>query len=325
MSEPVRIVVPQSVTPYLKPDSPLELRLKGAGGDPSLPAREELMLLFCLSKDKDTHVREAAVSSLSYLNYERIACIDGWEDLHPAVIHSVAVTQGHKPMVKDLLLKHPAINGSTRELLLSMQPDTSPITESGDIAANPDAAVVQNDDNDCPPVEEPSDMPEASQSPDGPEDEEGQEEEKEKEEEEEEEYYSKYQLAQVMGIGEKIKMALTGDKEWRKILIKDSNKLVSSGVLKNPRITEPEVLNVLKSGTVNDEIMRLICANKEWVKNYPIRKALVEHPKTPLANALRFLSTLNDKDVANYAKSRNISSVISTQAKRTIMSKQNKR
>jgi hypothetical protein len=124
-----------------------------------------------------------------------------------------------------------------------------------------------------------------------------------------------------MGIGEKIKMALTGDKEWRKILIKDSNKLVSGGVLKNPRITEPEVLNILKSGSMNDEIMRLICANKEWVKNYPIRKALVENPKTPLANALRYLGTLNEKDVANYAKSRNVSSVIATQAKRMLLNK----
>jgi hypothetical protein len=136
-----------------------------------------------------------------------------------------------------------------------------------------------------------------------------------------EEFSSKYRLAQMMGIGEKIKMALTGDKEWRKILIKDANKLVCSGVIKNPRMTEPEVLTVLKSGVQNDEIMRLICANKEWVKNYQIRKALIENPKTPLVNALRYLGTMNEKDVATYAKSRNISSVVATQAKRLLLNK----
>ncbi len=67
--------------------------------------------------------------------------------------------------------------------------------------------------------------------------------------------------------------------------------------------------------------MRLICANKEWVKNYQIRKALIENPKTPLANALRYLGTMNEKDVAGYAKSRNISSVVSTQAKRMLLNK----
>lgn len=140
-------------------------------------------------------------------------------------------------------------------------------------------------------------------------------------EEEGDEYRSKYQLAQAMGISEKIKMAMTGDKEWRAILIKDANKLVSGSVVKNPRITDAEILNILKVGVQNDEIIRIICANKEWVKNYRIRKALVECPKTPLPNALRFLSTLNEKDVAAYAKSRNISSVVSTQARRMLLNK----
>jgi hypothetical protein len=125
----------------------------------------------------------------------------------------------------------------------------------------------------------------------------------------------------MMGIGEKIKMALTGDKEWRAILIKDANKLVSAGVIKNPRITDGEILTILKVGVQNDEIVRLICANKEWVKNYLIRKALISCPKTPLPNALRYLATMNEKDLAGYAKSKNISSVLSTQAKRMLLSK----
>jgi hypothetical protein len=153
---------------------------------------------------------------------------------------------------------------------------------------------------------------------------EGEGEAPEEEEMDEEEFKSKYQLAQSMGVSEKIKMALTGDKEWRGILIKDSNKLVSGGVIKNPRITESEVLTLTKSAVQNDEIIRVICSNREWLKNYNIRKALVENSKTPLPNALRFISTLNDKDLASLAKSKNVSSVISTQAKRMIINK-NKR
>jgi hypothetical protein len=128
-----------------------------------------------------------------------------------------------------------------------------------------------------------------------------------------------------MGISEKIKMALSGDKEWRSILVRDGNKLVSGSVLKNPRISEAEILRILMLGVQNDEVIRLICANREWVKNYRIRKALIDCPKTPLANSLRYLTQLHDKDLARYAKSRNISSVISTQAKRMILAKQKKR
>ena len=63
----------------------------------------------------------------------------------------------------------------------------------------------------------------------------------------------------------KIKMAMMGDKEWRLLLIKDTNKLVSTAVLKNPRLTDPEVLAIAKSIELSEEIIRLICMNKEWI------------------------------------------------------------
>lgn len=140
-----------------------------------------------------------------------------------------------------------------------------------------------------------------------------------------EEFKSKYQLSQIMGVSEKIKIAQTGDKEWRMILIKDSNKLVSGTVIKNPRITEAEVLTIAKSSIQNDEIIRVICANKEWIKNYQIRKALVENHKTPLPAALRYLATLGEKDLAQFAKSKNISSVLATQARKLVIQKKKDR
>ena len=135
------------------------------------------------------------------------------------------------------------------------------------------------------------------------------------------EYLSKYKMVQLMGISEKIKMALSGDKEWRSILVKDANKLVSGSVIKNPRITEAEVLTLVKSGIQNDEIMRLICANKEWIKNYNIRKALITNNRTPVQNAMRYLDTMGEKDLASFAKSKNISSVIATMSKRILLNK----
>ena len=136
-----------------------------------------------------------------------------------------------------------------------------------------------------------------------------------------EQFLSKYKLSQIMGIGEKIKTALSGDKEWRAILVKDANKLVSGSVIKNPRITEGEILTLIKSGIQNDEIMRLICANKEWIKNYKIRKALIENNRTPVQNSMKYLATMGEKDLSFFAKSKNIASVISSMAKRLLLNK----
>ncbi len=136
-----------------------------------------------------------------------------------------------------------------------------------------------------------------------------------------EQFLSKYKSAQRMGTGDRIKMALTGDKEWRAILVKDSNRLVSTSVLRNPRITDGEVLALIKSGIQTDEIMRLICANKEWVKNYTIRKALVENSRTPVQNAMRYMATMDEKDLASFAKSKNVTSAVSSTAKRILFTK----
>lgn len=138
---------------------------------------------------------------------------------------------------------------------------------------------------------------------------------------EEDDTLSKSGMILVMTIPEKIKMAITGDKEWRTLMLRDSNKLVSTAALKNPRITDPEVLMVVKNRSASDELIRIITQNREWVKNQEIKKALIEHPKTPVPLAIRWMSFLNDKEIKNLAKSRNVAQAISTQARRMVMTK----
>lgn len=311
MSEPVRINIPASVAVFVRPDTSLQERLRGAEGKIDLPPRELVLLLFCLGKDADPGVRNLSASTMAALDQNLLLAALNGAVYHPALLHALALVHGGIPVIKAALLACPDLAEATQTLL-----ETSFVVASDDNRNGTDGACQEDESlpesSGCDDVlmsDAEDDFSESDvKNDDGVED-------------EGEEYFSKYKLAQVMGISEKIKMALSGDKEWRKILIKDANKLVSSGVVKNPRMSEPEVLTLLKSGVQNDEIMRLICANKEWVKNYQIRKALIENPKTPLANALRYLSTMNEKDVAGYAKSRNISSVIATQAKRTLLTK----
>jgi hypothetical protein len=141
------------------------------------------------------------------------------------------------------------------------------------------------------------------------------------EDELDEETLSKYQELQEMGVSDKIKMALTGDKEWRTLLIRESNKQVHTAVLKNPRITEGEVLMVAKNRSSSDELIRTILLNRDWVKNYDMKKALVTHPRTPLQTAMRYMTFLSERDIKELAKSRNVTQVISNNAKRMLITK----
>lgn len=302
MAEKVTLKISAAAAAYAGKEVSRAEKLKAACGGAPLPPQDLGALLFFLAHDRDTEVRTAALRTLRELPEPLIETIIGAPAVHPRVIDLFARLHFARPAVVAKLLSLPHVGPETLAFLV----------EKGVHGAAPP-----------PPETAAPDAP-----PDGEEtsEEEGERREDETEEvdEESEEFRSKYQLSQQMGVAEKIKMALTGDKEWRSILLKDSNKLVSGAAVKNPRITEAEVLAIAKSAVQNDEIMRVICSNKEWLKNYQIRKALVVNTKTPLPFALRQMATLSEKDVAALAKSKNVSTVIATQARRILFNKQQK-
>jgi len=305
MPEVVRFKISSIVAAFVRPGVTLEKKLAGIQTAPQLEPFERLTLLFCLLKDAEPAVKEAAAAAFSSLPAEVVLSYVRDPEAHPFLLDKLARVYYTQPAIVSALLGSEQLSAQVRELLQRRHVPASPSANFvEEIAVEGPADDVASVDMDLP-------------SGTG----EMQAEKSVEVNEEDEQYLSKYKIAMGMGIGEKIKMALTGDKEWRAILIKDINKLVSVSVIKNPRITDGEILTILKVGVQNDEIIRQICANKEWIKNYLIRKALVMCPKTPLPNALRFLATLTEKDIAGFAKSKNISSVLSTQARRIILSK----
>jgi hypothetical protein len=118
-----------------------------------------------------------------------------------------------------------------------------------------------------------------------------------------------------MTIAQKVAVALKGNKEVRTTLLRDSNKLVAVAAIKNPRITDQEVVTAAGSKSANEEVLRIICQNREWTRSYSLKLALVMNPKTPVGVAMRFMALLNQSDLKNIAKSKNLPSAIANQAK----------
>ncbi|GFO57851.1 hypothetical protein GMST_01760 [Geomonas silvestris] len=311
-AEKVTFKVSAAAAPYIGADKPLAERLKAASGKAGLPPRDALLLVFYLCHDADPAVKRTALETLRGLQTGFLRQLLQDPNLHPRILDLLIKLHRDKGELVPLFLAHPSLTPAAAAFL--GQEDTGGAAPSAAAGApEPESGAGQVPD--AEPPQEPGPEPvEEGETPAGGEPE-------GEEEPAEEDFQSKYQQAQEMGIGDKIKMAMTGDKEWRGLLIKDSNKLVSSAVMKNPRITDAEVLTIAKSAVQNDEILRMICANKEWVKNAQIRKALAENNKTPLPAALRFVATLSDKDLALMAKSKNISSVIASQARRILLNK----
>jgi hypothetical protein len=115
---------------------------------------------------------------------------------------------------------------------------------------------------------------------------------------------------------DRMKLAMKGDREARSILIRDANKVVSSAVINNPRITDHEVENISAMRTVADEVLRLIALNRTWARSYPIVHNLARNPRTPIPTAMNILPRIRTKDLQHLAQNRNVSEAVRRQAYR---------
>lgn len=125
-----------------------------------------------------------------------------------------------------------------------------------------------------------------------------------------------------MSVAQKIKLATLGNREARTLLLRDSNRLVSLAAAQSPRITDGEILTLANSRTANADVLRYIYERRDFVKIYSLRAALVRNPKVPLPTALKFLPTLQEKDIKELARDRNVPATVQAQAKSWVLKRE---
>jgi hypothetical protein len=325
-------------------------------GDGELEPNDQLTVLFVLCHDSDAEVAAAARSSLKACPLKFVLGALG-DKLDAAVLKKLV--KMHKENAAVLSLA--ALNEGADAPLLEALAETGPVevvtilTEDSSILArypsiaecirkNPKAtaAIIEalspaspGADGEAPQEEAPQEEAPQEETPqeETPQEETPQEEASQEEAPQEEAPAAaaeteldpndeeEVKKIEDMSVGQKIKLALTGDKTIRNMFITSSNKMISTAVMKNPRLTVEEVVKVANSKTTSDDIMRLIARNKEWTKNYNIRMAMIMNPKSPIQVALRMIDSLNIRDLEKVAKSRYISNVISGSADRMLVKK----
>ena len=142
------------------------------------------------------------------------------------------------------------------------------------------------------------------------------------EQEEEEDVRNLYARINGLSVAEKVKLAMLGNKEARGLLIRDSNKVVATAVIRSARMTEGEVEAISKSRSVSDDIIRIIAGNKDWTKSYQVKLNLVNNSKTPMSETLKFINHLRDKELRDLARSRNVPSQVNLAARRLMQKRE---
>ncbi len=121
-----------------------------------------------------------------------------------------------------------------------------------------------------------------------------------------------------MPAAQKIRLAMLGSASDRSQLVRDPKRIVAMAAIKSPKVTINEVLNYAASPAVHADVLRYISSNREWTRNYQIKLALIQNPKTPVGTALAFLNHLRLHDLKATAVNRNVPELVSSTAKKLI-------
>jgi len=337
----IKFKIPSDVAKIMKQWGGHNVRLAAARGALPMSGPNLVTVLFIFYHGENEELKNEAYNTLKELSPGILKSVCGQAEIHPEILDLLARLHCHNMDVMEPLLTNKMVGLKTLMYVAEhASGDVLDLVASNDVMIRKAKALrtilINNPNADKtlkirlgwqeevvapePDPEQLESSPETAEP--------GDETESELEgeiEELDDDTLSKYQQLLDMVVADKIKLALTGDKEWRNLLIRESNKLVNTAVLKNPRITDPEVLAVAKNRTSSEELIRLILLNKEWVKKYDMKKALVEHPRTPLQQAMRLMGFLSEKDIKELAKSRNVSQAIVNNARRLVMAKDKKR
>ncbi len=335
-SEKVQLKIPAEVAKIMSKWGGHNVRLAAARGALPMSGPNLVTVLFVFYNGDNDELKQEAFSTLQTLPAQILLSALAQEDLHPSIIDFIVRLRYRDTVVMQTALVHRMIG--IRSLMFLAENSSGDVL---DMLSHNDqilrkaeplrVAIINNPQADkamklrlgwvepiaqTEPEKQESDSAAAETATAEEEDEDF-----DVDEELDQETLSKYQELQEMSVAEKIKMALTGDKEWRTLLIREANKQVNTAVLKNPRITEGEVLAVVKNRSSSDELIRIILLNRDWVKLYEMKKALVCHPRTPLQTAMRYMTFLSERDIKDLARSKNVTQSIVNNARRMLMTK----
>jgi hypothetical protein len=120
---------------------------------------------------------------------------------------------------------------------------------------------------------------------------------------------------------EKIRLATLGNAYCRTNLIRDANKMVAMAVIRSPLITDSEVVRAAGNRQICEDVIRYVANQRDFIKLYQIKLALVNNPKCPLAFSLRLLNLLHGEDVKTVARSKNIPSALAVAARKLVQTR----
>ena len=98
-------------------------------------------------------------------------------------------------------------------------------------------------------------------------------------------------------VSERVTLALKADLMERRILMKENNPKIHEFLLRNTRITDPEIAFMARNPTSPMQTILAIANRKEYMNREMIRSAVLVNPRTPAHLVLEMLPAASSTDL----------------------------
>jgi hypothetical protein len=102
-------------------------------------------------------------------------------------------------------------------------------------------------------------------------------------------------------LGERKALARTHRRDQLLLLLRDPHPDVVAILLDNPHVTEADIVKLAAARPAVPESLAKIAAHGRWSVRHAVKRALVQNPAMPLADAIRIATTLRGGELAELA------------------------
>jgi hypothetical protein len=106
--------------------------------------------------------------------------------------------------------------------------------------------------------------------------------------------------------GVRVAMAKSGNRDQLTRMFSDTNPQVIRTLLKNPSLTESDLLKLASKRPAVADVQREVFLSRKWSARYAVKKALILNPYTPTEIGVKIVHTLMVQDLRLVVESRDL-------------------
>ena len=124
-----------------------------------------------------------------------------------------------------------------------------------------------------------------------------------------------------LSLAEKLKIARTANRPVRELLIRDTEKRLHAEVIRNPKITDEEIMEYTAIPSLSPLVLEWVSKQPKHMRRRGVMLNLVQNPMTPPDTARKLLPKLSQQELLRISRSSRVRQVISRAAKKMLMQK----